>query len=152
MNILRKITYKARWLFFRTKCESLGSSTLFFGRYIVLKGKKIRIGKNCTINNFVQINSKYEPVHIGDGVTLSDGVYITTAGLNPELLKRGIKDHIENSVQIGNGTWIGARAVVLPGVVIGENAIIAAGSVVTKSIPDRVLAAGVPATVKRLIP
>jgi maltose O-acetyltransferase len=50
---------------------------------------------------------------------------------------------------VGNGTWIGGRSTILPGVTIGEGCVIAAGSMVTQDIPDNVLVAGVPAKIKR---
>ncbi len=56
---------------------------------------------------------------------------------------------IDKDVEIGDGVWIGARCTILPGVIIGNGSIIAAGSVVTKDIPENVLAGGVPAKVIR---
>jgi serine acetyltransferase len=52
-------------------------------------------------------------------------------------------------VVIGDGTWVGTRAIVLPGVTIGSRAVVAAGSVVTRDVPDEVLVAGNPARVVR---
>lgn len=54
-------------------------------------------------------------------------------------------------VRIGNNVWVGANVTILPGVSIGDNAIIAAGAVVTKDVPANMLAAGIPAKVIRHI-
>jgi acetyltransferase-like isoleucine patch superfamily enzyme len=55
-------------------------------------------------------------------------------------------------VRIGQGAWVGARSVVLPGVSIGDGAVVAAGSMVTKDVPPNVLVGGVPASVRRSLP
>ena len=57
--------------------------------------------------------------------------------------------HINEPVKIGSNVWIGANSVICPGVTIGNNAIIAAGSIVTKDIPQAVLVSGNPAIIKR---
>ena len=54
-------------------------------------------------------------------------------------------------VHIGDNVWVGARSVILPGVKIGNNVVIAAGSVVTKDVPENVMVAGVPAVVKKVV-
>jgi acetyltransferase-like isoleucine patch superfamily enzyme len=59
------------------------------------------------------------------------------------------RPHVEAPVVIGDGTWVGARAMVLPGVTIGRRVVVAAGSVVTRDVPDDVLVAGNPARVVR---
>ena len=55
---------------------------------------------------------------------------------------------ITTGVTIGNGTWIGARTMILPGIRIGNGCVIAAGAIVTKDIPDNFMAIGVPAKIK----
>ena len=60
-------------------------------------------------------------------------------------------DLTHNGIEIGDGCWLGARVLVLPGVKVGNGSIIGAGSVVTKDIESNVIAAGVPAKVIRLI-
>ncbi len=54
-------------------------------------------------------------------------------------------------VKIGDNVWVGARAVILPGVTIGNNVVVAAGSVVNRDVPDNVVVAGVPAVIKKRI-
>ncbi len=85
---------------------------------------------------------------MGDGVTISAGAKILSSSLKVE---NGVvqRRHVHKQVTLGKGVWIGAGAMVMPGVTIGENTIIAAGAVVTKDVPANVVAAGVPAQVIR---
>ena len=78
-------------------------------------------------------------------------VTVATANhpLDAELRARGLQ--YNKDVWIGENAWIGANVVIVPGVHIGKNSIIGAGSVVTKDIPDDVLAAGVPCRVLRAV-
>ena len=85
------------------------------------------------------------PVHIGDHVWLGPGTKIIT--VNHPLTPMGRRRHlgIAKPVTIGNDVWMGANVVVLPGVTIGDNVVIAAGAVVTKDVPSNTLVGGVPA-------
>lgn len=88
-------------------------------------------------------------IYIGDKVMFGPNVMIATAGhpINPELRDRGLQ--FNKDVYIGENTWIGGNVVILPGVHIGKNTVIGAGSVVTKDIPDNVIAVGNPCRVLR---
>ncbi len=93
----------------------------------------------------------FADIHIGRNSTLAYRVILTT-NANPnapynELCKIYPPKHEE--IRIGENVWIGAGAIVLPGCKIGNNCVIAAGSVVCSDIPDNVMAAGVPAKVKK---
>ena len=76
---------------------------------------------------------------------------LTTAAhpVDPELRAKGMQ--FNKDIHIGNNVWIGAGAIVLPGVTIGENSVIGAGSIVTKDIPANVVAVGNPCRVMREI-
>ena len=91
-------------------------------------------------------------VSIGDHALLGPNVQIYTARhpLDPDLRAAGIESAAP--VTIGDKVWIGGAAVILPGVSIGDGAVIGAGSVVTKDIPARVIAAGNPCRVLRAFP
>ncbi len=91
-------------------------------------------------------------IYVGDYVLFGPHVTVATAGhpVAPEL--RGEKvGQFNIPVRIGNNVWIGAHAVILPGVTIGDNSVIGAGSIVTKDIPADVVAVGNPCKVLRPI-
>ena len=107
-------------------------------------GKNIRIGKDFLANYHVCILDR-APVVIGDTVMLAPNVVITTSNHPMDAEGRRNQLGIAKPVTIGNDVWIGANAVILPGVTIGNNVVVAAGAVVNKDIPDNTLVAGVPA-------
>lgn len=111
-------------------------------------GFNIEVGKNCFINYNCTIldNAK---VIIGDNCLIAPNVAIYTAGhaLYPDTRALGYEYGIE--IIIGNNVWIGGNTVICPGVHIGDNVVIGAGSVVTKDIPDWSLAAGNPCHIIR---
>ena len=80
---------------------------------------------------------------------IGPNVTIATAGhpILPELREKGYQDNME--VHIGKNCWLGAGVVVLPGVTIGDNVVVGAGSVVTKDLPSNVVAVGNPCKVLR---
>ena len=90
-------------------------------------------------------------VYVGDKVMFGPNVTIATANhpINPELRARGLQ--YNKDVYIGENAWIGANTVIVPGVHIGKNTVIGAGSVVTKDIPDNVVAVGNPCKVLRAV-
>ena len=90
-------------------------------------------------------------IRIGENCFLAPGVHIYTAThpLNPYERISGAE--FGKAVTIGDNVWIGGRAVINPGVTIGNNVVIASGSVVTKDIPDNVVAGGNPAKILKAI-
>ena len=111
-------------------------------------GYNIHVGERFYANFDCVILDVCE-VRIGRGCLLGPGVHIYTAThpLGPE--KRAEGKEYGKPVRIGNNVWIGGRAVILPGVSIGDNAVIAAGAVITANVPDNVLAAGNPAVIRK---
>ena len=91
------------------------------------------------------------PVTFGDHVFVAPNCCFTTAehAVDPEQRKAGME--VAKPIAVGNNVWIGAQATILAGVTIGDNSIIGAGSVVTRSIPANVVAVGVPCRVVREI-
>ncbi|WBA80979.1 sugar O-acetyltransferase [Endozoicomonas sp. GU-1] len=113
-------------------------------------GKHTHFGKHVYANfNLTLVDDTY--IYIGDHVMIAPNVTIATAGhpIEPGLRKKAGQFNIP--VTIKNNVWIGANSVVLPGVTIGENSVIGAGSVVTKDIPANVVAVGNPCRVLREI-
>lgn len=110
----------------------------------VLIGDYTRIGLHNTIIG---------PVTIGSHVNLAQGITVTALNHNfSDSSKRIDEQGVSTSpVTIKDDVWIGANAVILPGVTIGSHCVVAAGAVVTKDIPDNSIAIGVPAVVKKRI-
>ena len=90
-------------------------------------------------------------IYVGNRVLFGPNVVVTTANhpLDPELRKYEMQ--YNRDVYIGENVWIGACAIILPGVHIGNNSVIGAGSVVTRDIPEGVLAVGNPCRIVREI-
>ncbi|AFZ44934.1 hypothetical protein PCC7418_2802 [Halothece sp. PCC 7418] len=108
---------------------------------------KIYIGTGTYINRGTFLDAA-ESITIGHNCAIGPGCYITDHdhGIDPNLppLEQAL---ISQPTQIRDRAWIGANVTILKGVTIGEQAVIGAGSVVTKNIPDGAIAVGVPATV-----
>lgn len=111
-------------------------------------GTNITLGKRFYSNHNLVVLDCAE-VSIGDDVKLGPNVVISTAGhpLDPVVRASGIE--FARPIRIGSGAWIGASVTLLPGVEIGENAVIGAGSVVTRSIAANCVAVGNPCRVTR---
>ena len=94
-------------------------------------------------------NTVIGPVTIGSHVNLAQGITVTA--LNHNFAEKDLRIDEQgvstNPVTIGNDIWIGANAVILPGVTIGDHSVVAAGAVVTKDVPSHTLVAGVPAKI-----
>lgn len=90
-------------------------------------------------------------IYVGDGVLFGPNVVVAVAGhpVDPELRRKVAQFNLP--VHIGNNVWIGAGAIILPGIAIGDNSVIGAGSVVTKDVPANVVAVGNPCRVLREI-
>ena len=110
----------------------------------VMIGDHTRIGLHNTIIG---------PVTIGNHVNLAQGITVTALNHNFSDAEKRIDEQGVNTtpVAIGDDIWIGANAVILPGVTIGSHSVVAAGSVVTKDVPPHSLVAGVPAKIIRQI-
>lgn len=113
-------------------------------------GANIHVGENFYANVNCTILDVCE-VHIGDNVLLAPGVQIYTAAHPVALVPRVAGVEFGKPVRIGNNVWIGGSTVICPGVTIGDNSVIGAGSVVTRDIPANVVAVGNPCRVLRPI-
>ena len=105
--------------------------------------QKITLGEGVVIGSNVSLGA-HSPISIGDNVRISRDVIIETAGLDfstgqPPYI------HVSKPINIEKGVWIGARAIILGGVTLGENAVVAAGAVVSRSVEPGKLVAGIPA-------
>jgi maltose O-acetyltransferase len=105
----------------------------------------LHVGERVAINAFVHIWAN-KPVTIGNNAMIASHVQITTSTHSYSV--HPYRDHREDApVLIGNNVWIGTGAIVLPGIVIGDNSIVGAGSVVTHDVAPNTIVAGVPARV-----
>lgn len=111
-------------------------------------GKNIKIGKNVFINSGCCFQDQ-GGIELGDGCLIGHQVVIATLNHDLDPQKRG--GMFPAAVKLGKNVWVGAHATILPGVTVGDNAVIAAGAVVTKDVPAYCVAAGVPARVIKQI-
>jgi len=111
-------------------------------------GKHVHFGKNIYANfNLTLVDDTH--IYVGDYTMFGPNVTVATAGhpILPCLREKGYQYNAP--VKIGKNCWIGAGAVIVPGITIGDNVVIGAGSIVTKDIPSNVVAVGNPCKVLR---
>lgn len=115
-----------------------------WGCHFVHFGKRIYANFGLTLVDDTHI-------YVGDNCLFGPNVVISTAGhpIDPELRSRGLQFNMP--VRIGRNCWFGAGALIMPGVTIGDNTVVGAGSVVTKDLPSGVVAVGNPCRVLRPI-
>lgn len=123
-----------------------------YGKHIFV-GNQVVINMNCTFvdNNIIEIGNN---VLIASNVQLYTATHSTKVHeriMNDEEIKTGICKTYALPIKICDGAWIGGGSIVLPGVTIGKNSVIGAGSVVTRSIPNNCVAVGNPCRVIKYI-
>ncbi len=113
-------------------------------------GKHIHFGNNVYANfNLTCVDDTH--IYVGDNTMFAPNVTLATGThpILPSLREKGLQFNMP--IHIGKNCWLGAGVVVLPGVTIGDNSVIGAGSIVTKDIPENVVAVGNPCKVLRKI-
>lgn len=112
-------------------------------------GVNIRVGANVFVNQGCRFND-IGGIEIGDDAMIGPDVSLITSGhpLDPSERRRGITSA---PIRVGRNVWIGASALILQGVTIGDDAVVAAGAVVTRDVPARTVVGGVPAAVIKAI-
>lgn len=109
---------------------------------------RVKLGYNVFINRGTYITAR-GPITIGDNVIIGPGVLINSGMhryMQQDMLIRD-QGHRIQPIHIGNDVWIGANAVIMPGVTLGDGCVVGAGAVVTHSIPANAVAVGVPARI-----
>ena len=137
-----------RVLFARLTGQPVDESFSLFPPFYTDCGKNIRIGKHV----FINVGCKFQDqggIFIGDGVLIGHNVVLAT--LNHAMQPERRSDMLPAPIHIGKRVWIGSNATVLPGVTIGDGAVVAAGAVVTRDVPANTVVGGVPAKVIRHI-
>lgn len=125
---------------------TVDDSTTVFPPFHTNFGKFIRLGHNVFINHacsFLDLGG----ITLEDGVMVAPRVNITSETHPVEASRR--KTLVPRAVLVKKSAWIGVAATIMPGVTVGENAVVAAGAVVTEDVPANALVAGVPARVLR---
>ena len=113
-------------------------------------GHHVHFGHHIYANfNLTMVDDTH--IYVGDYTMFGPNVTVATAGhpILPELREQAYQYNA--SVRIGRNCWIGAGAVIVPGITIGDNVVVGAGSVVTKDLPDNVVAVGNPCRILREI-
>ena len=130
--------YRRFWLGRKSVVESYCCINNAVGDVTI--GDYTRIGIHCTVIG---------PVCIGNNVNLAQGITVTALNHNFKDATRRIDEQgiSTKPVVISDDVWIGANAVILPGVTIGRHVVVAAGAVVTKDVPDNCVVGGVPTKV-----
>lgn len=135
-------------LFARLTSREIPDSFRLFPPFYTDCGKNIHIGENVFINSGCHFQDQ-GGIYIGDNCLIGHSVIIAT--LNHEMEPKHRQDMYPSPVRIGKDAWIGSGTTLLPGVTIGDGAVIGANSTVTRDIPDKAVAVGSPAKVIKYI-
>ncbi len=135
---------KIRELFSKLTASEIDKDFFLIPPFHTEFGKNIKIGKKVFINSCCRFQDN-GGIEIGDGTMIGSNVTIVTLNhdINPKTRVNANPKH----VKIGKNVWIGSDCTILPGVDIGENSIVGAGSVVTKNVPKNTIVVGNPARV-----
>ena len=112
--------------------------------YNIFLGKEFYANFDCVMLDVC-------PIYIGDNCMLAPGVHIYTATHPLDAEERNSGVEYGKPVRIGNNVWIGGRAVINPGVTVGDNVVIASGAVVTKDVPANAVVGGNPAKIIKML-
>lgn len=145
---------RIRLAIYRLAGLSIGPRTMILGT-MDLRGsgpvwRRLRIGSDCQITTPVYFDLNDE-ICIGNGVAIAHHAVLLTTSHDMAHAERRCGEHRLGKVTLKDGCWVGARATVLPGVTIGEGAVVAAGAVVARDVPPNTLVGGVPARVIRTL-
>lgn len=145
-NNLRPMLLQERNALLRDLLGQADEDTFINQPFLCDYGKHIRVGKRFFANfNFVVLDEAY--ITIGDDCFIGPNVSIYTACHSTDPVERNSRQEWALPVTIGHNCWIGGSVTILPGVTIGNNVTVGAGSVVTCDIPDNVVVVGNPARI-----
>lgn len=141
------ISASFRRAFWKARLKELGDKVTIHPRVVVHQPGKVSIGHRSSIAEFVHIWGG-GGVDIGNDVLVASHVVIASVSHDPDA-KIFRETNVTKPILINDNVWVGAGAVLLPGVTLGDGCIIAAGAVVTEDVQRDVIVAGVPARVIR---
>lgn len=121
---------------------TIGKGSVLYGGFEVRSPRKLKIGANCSIGHRATLDAR-GGLTIGNKVNFSSEVMIWTAQHN---YRSPTFEADFESVTIGDYAWLGPRCIILPGVTVGDGAVVAAGAVVSKDVDPYIVVGGVPAT------
>lgn len=133
---------RLRTLMLQVWLQALGQGSSVHLHCRFLHGPGVRLGERCVINQGCHLDGRRFSIRVGNDVSIGPDAAILTLGhdpRSPHFADRG------GPVDISDHVWIGFRAIVLPGVTIGEGAVVGAGAVVTRDVPPFTIVAGNPA-------
>jgi len=136
--------YTLRYWFYRKglKLDVDPSAFIFMGAWFDGRGN-LKLGAHSAINQNCHLDNR-GPIEIADYVSISSEVYILTA--DHDVMVEGLPGRVR-PVKIERDVFVGTRAIILPGVTLGEGCAVGAGSVVTKDVPPFTVVGGIPAKV-----
>jgi maltose O-acetyltransferase len=135
---------------FQELLARLGNASFIQPPFACDYGYNISVGDNVFVN-FNTVILDCAPVTIGDGAQIASGVQLLAADHPRDAQARRKLLELARPVSIGSNVWLGAAVIVLPGVSVGDDSVIGAGSVVTRDIPGGVVAVGNPCRVVRTL-
>lgn len=139
---------ESRKLFSKLIGKSVDDSFCMFPPFYTDCGKSIHIGKNVFINCCCYFQDQ-GGIYIEDNVLIGSHVVLATINHGQNPAERS--SNFPEPIHIGNKVWIGAQATILPGITIGDNAIVATGAVITHNVPPNAVVGGVPAKIIKYI-
>jgi acetyltransferase-like isoleucine patch superfamily enzyme len=147
-HLINKIPFYTIRIYMMRKYMKIGSKTNIMNNLIIYNKStdknQIQIGENCVINRDCLLDGRKGKIIIGDNVDIARGVWIFTLEHDPHDDYHG---NVAGDVIIEDYVWIASRVTILPGVKISRGALVAAGAVVTKDVPEMKIVGGVPAKV-----
>ncbi len=139
LGFVRRLVRNAWW---KARLQAMGDESTIYPFVMIHEPEHVRIGARCAIAEFVHIWGS-GGITIGNDVLIASHAAITSVTHDPKA--RCFRETtVRKAVEIGDNVWIGAGAIILPGISIGMGSIIGAGAVVTKSVPPGTLIVGVP--------
>jgi maltose O-acetyltransferase len=147
-----RLFWLRRWLL-RLSGIVLAPDACICGRGWIYGRGRLQIGAGTWFSPGVVVYTHLDvAVEIGDRCDVGPGVEFVTGSHLIGSAERRAGAGMARAIKVGSGCWIGAHAVILGGVTLGDGVVVAAGAVVTRSVPANVLCAGVPAIEKRTLP
>ena len=141
----RGVMKRWRGLYYRALLKKMGKNCTIAPQVLIMNPGWVSMNDDVHINEMVVINARPPAeVRLGEGVILSYGVKVLSAGFDLEKYPEK-REHYCKTIDIREKAWIGAAAIILPGVTIGRGAVVAAGSVVTRDVPEYTVVDGSPA-------